>query len=124
MRKPAAPPQLKPAGRGRRFWRATVTRCELTDAELQLLAEACSTLDLIDTLTDVLKRDGPIAAGSKGQPVASPAVQEVRLQRHLLAKLVSCLALPDPEDEEPARPGGWTTPAATGRLAALRRWHG
>ncbi len=123
MKRPAAPSQLKPGGRGRRFWRATIARCELSDHELQLLAEACGVLDLIDVLAVAIERDGPLSTGSRGQPVTNPAVQEVRLQRHLLAKLLSALALPEPEDEKPEpREGGWTTPAESGRAAVRRRW--
>ena len=51
----AAPKPPQSLGhRGRQLWRAIQGGYELSDAELQILAEACKTADLIDRLADQL----------------------------------------------------------------------
>jgi hypothetical protein len=107
------------AARGRRFWRLTTERFDLSDGELEVLTEVCRTLDNLDRLDAAISRDGVTVAGSAGQTVVHPAVTEARGQRALLHRLVAALALPD-ED-------GATVPTA-GTLRAKRaasvRWAG
>jgi hypothetical protein len=122
MSRPNAPASLK--ARGRKFWRVTIARCDLSDHETQLLAEACAVLDLVDVLAAAVERDGPLAIGSRNQTTTHPALVELRLQRAQLSHLLASLALPEPEDEQPERHGHWTTPSETGRAAARRRWNG
>lgn len=112
---PRAPKNLQT--RGRRFWRATVAEYDLSDAELELLREACTTLDDLDRLAEAIAKDGPMVLGSQGQPVLHPAVTEARGQRLALHRLVSALALPDDD--------GKVTPTAVSmaaRKAAQARW--
>jgi len=89
----------------------------LSDAETQLLREACRTLDEIDVLRDAVDQDGPIVPGSNDQPRAHPAFAEMRAARVSLSKLLAVLALPD-ED-------GDTLPTlrqVKARKAAETRW--
>lgn len=82
-------------GRGRAFWRATVSGFDLERGELELLAEASRTLDEIDALTAAIGRDGVTVAGSTGQTRTHPAINEVRQHRLALGRLLAQLALPD-----------------------------
>ena len=105
--------------RGRRFWRSIVSEFGLSDAEQEILAEACRTLDDLDRLSAMVAEHGVSVLGSQGQPVINPALTEARGQRIVLHRLVSALQLPDPE--------GQPMPAATaqrGRSAAQARWRG
>ena len=103
--------------RGRKFWKATMAAYELSDAEAEILLEACRTLDNLDDLDAAVRADGPTATGSAGQTVVHPALTEARGQRVVLHRLLASLALPDDDDEvlQPAR----TTAA---RTAATARW--
>ena len=116
-------PQRAPAGlaaRGRRFWRETVARFELTDAELQILQEACRTLDRLDSLDALVTEQGATIEGSTGQTILHPAIGEARQQRVTFERLVKALALPD--EDEHAGPEAMTDPSAKARHAARTRW--
>lgn len=114
---PRAPAGLK--ARGRRFWRQVlvVDDIELTSSELLLLEEVCRTLDTLDVLNKSLVADGPKVEGSKGQPVAHPALNELRQQRIVLGRILSQLALPD--EVGAALP---SLTEARARRAAESRW--
>src|SRR5665647_1476828 len=104
--------------RGRAYWASIVVPYELTDTELELLAEACHTLDDIDLLEAAIAEKGAMVVGAAGQPVVNPALTEARGQRLALHRLVSALDLPD-ED-------GVSVPTAVAirnRTAARARWH-
>ena len=92
-RRPDPPSGLVARGRGRRFWRAAWDRLDdrlvYDEAEVELLTEVCRVLDLVDELEDRLRADGPLASGSKGQPVPHPSVAMLTAQRSLLAKLLA-----------------------------------
>ena len=92
-RRPEPPEGLVARGRGRRFWRAAWSRLDdrlvYDEVEIELLTEVCRVLDLVDDLEDRLRADGPMTAGSKGQPVAHPAVPMLTAQRALLGKLLT-----------------------------------
>lgn len=113
--KVAAPVGL--ASRGRRFWRSTITDYDLTAAELELLLEVCRTLDALDRLADSIATLGAMVPGSAGQMVINPAMTEARGQRGILHRLVSAMALPDPEGA--AVP---TVQSTRARKAAVARW--
>src|SRR4051812_32631839 len=93
----AAPPGLSARAAG--FWARTVADYELSDAELELLAESVVTMTEIDSLREALKVDGVTVAGSRGQRRVHPAVNEIRQHRMALARLLKSVALP--ADEEP-----------------------
>lgn len=93
---PKAPPGL--GARGRRFWRGTLAEFELSDAEREILAEACRTLDDLDRLAAMVSEHGGAVSGSQGQVVVNPALTEARGQRLALHRLVAALQLPDADD--------------------------
>lgn len=93
--KPRAPVGLGNAGRA--LWKATVGQYELTAHEQRLLGQACATLDTIAELDAQVDADGVMSTGSMGQQVLHPAVAELRQQRLAFSRMLSQLALPDPE---------------------------
>lgn len=114
---PKAPPGL--GARGRRFWRATLGDFELSDAEQEILAEACRTLDDLDRLAALVTDHGSMVTGSQGQPVLNPALTEARGQRLALHRLVAALQLPDADDAPIP-----TAVQMRGKRAAQTRWRG
>ncbi len=111
--KPAVPRELAP--RGRKFWRNTVDAFELEAEEIELLREACRTLDNLDALARVLRTDGAMVKGSEGQQRVHPAFAEMRGARLVLGRLLKQLALPEVE----AAPSEASKRA---RAAAQERW--
>ena len=92
---------------------------DLTDAELELLAEACRTLDNLDNLAAMVAEHGAAVAGSQGQVIVNPAIGEARAQRLALHRLLAALQLPD-DDAEPVP----TSTTLRARTAARARWSG
>jgi phage terminase small subunit len=88
---------------GRRLWTAVTSDFELDPPELELLTEACRTLDLITDLRAEAAMNGIVIASNQGVRV-HPAVVEARQRRLALAKLLSALGLPKglAEDEATA----------------------
>src|SRR5580765_8398052 len=87
-----------PAGLGARgvaFWSAVTARYGLSDSEVEILTEACRTLDDLDRLADGVAEHGAMVVGSMGQPVVNPALTELRGQRAVLHRLIAALQLPD-----------------------------
>lgn len=107
-----------PAGlgtRGRKYWKSIIDSYQLTGSELELLTEACRTMDNLDALAASVARDGVTTAGSAGQTVVHPAVTEARGQRLALHRLISALGLP----AEDAIPDAVTI---RNRQANVTRW--
>lgn len=118
--KARAPKGLKPAGKA--LWKAIIDGLEpgwgLDSRELHSLERACRCEDDMRALEKVIDRDGPMAAGSKGQAVVHPAVLECRQLRLTQLRLLSALEL-----EDPAATGSRATPASKrARRAAEARW--
>lgn len=87
---------------GQRLWRSVVDVWTLDEHELALLVEAVRTVDLLDRLDRLVRREGPIIDGSQGQR-AHPAAVEARQQRIALARLLAALRLPDGEAGDETR---------------------
>lgn len=87
---------LKSAGKG--LWRAVVDEYDLDGQGLELLAQACRTVDVIAALDAVVAREGTMSTSSQG-PRVHPALVESRQQRMALRQLVGSLGL-DLEDED------------------------
>jgi hypothetical protein len=91
---------------------------DFSDAETELLIEACRVIDTVEALQAVVVADGTTSTGSKGQTVTHPALQELRQQRSLLSRL-----LPQLEDvEEATSPALASAASVRGRKAANARW--
>ena len=111
---PSPPAGLSP--RAESFWRKSAADFELTDGEVELLAEAAYLLTEIDGLRAALARDGLTVAGASGQPRVHPAFNEVRQHRMALMRLLKALDLPS-EDEQPV-----SQTSKDARAAAKARW--
>lgn len=96
MRAPRPPSDLKARSRGARFWRAVVAEFEPSPVELELLGEACRTLDELDALRRAVATDGPIVTGSRAQPRTHPGLVELRQGRAELRRLLDALSIPVP----------------------------
>jgi hypothetical protein len=109
--------------RGAAFWRATVEGFELRADELQLLLEVCRSLDLADALqAEIPAGRGFVVGGSRGQPVISPVVSELRSVRLAIGAMLKQLRLPD--DETDGRPTLSQMRSAAGQKGAQSRWQG
>ncbi|MDP4015379.1 MAG: hypothetical protein U0990_08415 [Candidatus Nanopelagicales bacterium] len=94
---PYSRPQPAPRGlgsAGRKLWRAIAGMWELDAREVEILAQACRTADLIGDLERVRAADGMIVPGSTGIPRLSAVVGELRQQRSVLNQLLNSLSLP------------------------------
>jgi hypothetical protein len=111
---PRPPQSLSEAGR--RFWRSIVDAYELSPGELELLRQACRTVDLLARLDVALLDDELTVRGSTGQPRSHPLLASSAEQRRTLEGLLNALSLPMPNEIEGRR----RSPAAY--AAAQARW--
>ena len=89
--KQGAPAALGPAGR--RLWAEVTRDFDFDGTDRALLVEVCATVDLIEALKAILKRDGLMSESSQGLR-AHPAAVELRQQRLALARLSRALNPP------------------------------
>jgi hypothetical protein len=111
---------VPPAGldeRGRAFWLDVMAVYELSRSEVQILTEACRTLDNLDRLAEAIAAHGAVVEGSQGQPVINAALTEARGHRVVLHRLLAALALPDEEGEQLP-----SVESLRARRAAVARW--
>ncbi len=114
----APPSALASRGRGRRFWRAVLVENELRADEVELLAECCRMLDLLDNLRAA---GSPLVVDGK----MHPAIVETRQVRMELRRTLAQLCFPDPEAGEELSPKVATMRSHRARKAARARWsHG
>jgi len=107
----------KPPSRGEAFRVDVLARFELNRDELEVLTEACRTLDLLDELRSALARDGVSVAGAAGQPRAHPMVAQINATRATLGRLLAHLALPSAEGTQMP-----STRSVRAQRAAQARW--
>jgi hypothetical protein len=79
------------------LWTETVADVEFEPHNLQVLAEACRTLDALHSLQDALDADGPIIDSPQGRK-ANRALPELRQGRIVLARLLAALKIPAADD--------------------------
>lgn len=103
----------------RKVWRSITDQFDLNPAELRVLEDACREVDLIDLMEERLASQQLIVAGSMGQDVANPLLQEVRQHRAVLTRLFAAMKLPAVDDA-----GGAAAASSSARELANRRWHG
>jgi hypothetical protein len=84
--------------RGQQLWKSALTTIEIPDHELEILTEACRTLDLCDDLQHQIDEDGVLLAWGAGWR-NHPAISELRQQRVVLARLLVVLKVPS--DQQP-----------------------
>jgi hypothetical protein len=83
-----------PAGlgpRGRALWKSTIEEFELSPPEMDVLAEACRTVDELGRLAAALAAADLVVVGSMGQPRPNLLFDEVRKHRALLGVLLALL---------------------------------
>jgi P27 family predicted phage terminase small subunit len=102
MAKAGRPDPPKALGKdGRRLWRAIIAALDadwqLDHRELHLLERAAKIEDRLAELDAAIDADGPMALGSKGQPVAHPGLQESRQLALAQHRLLCDLELVDPD---------------------------
>lgn len=102
---------------GKSLWKRLVTEFEFGPHELAVLEVACRQADDVATLEKLIKDQGPIVAGSQGQPRLNAALTEVRQGRLALGRLLDSLRLPL-EDEAK----GMTPSSRKAQRAAEVRW--
>lgn len=110
-----------PAGlstRGAAYWQRVVQVFELDGAELELLHEACRTLDVLDDLAAAVAEQGVTVRGSTKQIRLHPALAEARAQRLALARLLAALELPAEDGSTLVE----SDATRRGRTAANARW--
>lgn len=88
---------------GRRLWTDVLGAYELEEHEQALLREMVRTVDLLDDLAAIVKRDGPMVRVLPAGEKVHPAIVEARQLRLALARLSASLRLPAGEEgEQPA----------------------
>ncbi|MEV0626016.1 hypothetical protein [Nonomuraea wenchangensis] len=100
MTVPRVPANTGPAGK--RLWGDVLGAYELEEHEMALLREMVRTVDLLDDLDAVVRRDGLLVEGPKGDQKMHPAVVEARQARIALARLAASLRLPSGDEEDQA----------------------
>jgi hypothetical protein len=118
--KPDMPPK-PPQGlgkRGRSLWKRVVAEYKLRPDEVDILTEACHTLDLIQRLQDELHAVDLLTLGSKKQERVTVVATEIRQQLLVLNQLLAKLKLPDEPGATPDARGMERSVSA--RQAALR----
>jgi hypothetical protein len=89
---------------------------DLSPGELELLRQACRTVDLLERIDDQLSREDLTVAGSRGQQRNHPLLLASTEQRRTLDGLLNALSLPFPYEVEGRR----RSPSAV--AAAQARW--
>lgn len=86
---------------GRSLWRRITSEFDLRNDpdRAELLFQACKVADQIAEL-DAAAAEAPLTVkGSMGQPVISPFIAEARVQRGLLAQLLSRMNFAEAEED-------------------------
>jgi hypothetical protein len=119
-KRPASKRPKKPVSAGDRLRAAITDEFDLSEPEMQLLAKACSTADLLERVEREITTGPLVVEGSRQQQVSNPLIASmVQLQAHLVA-LLGALGVPLGEVEDPEE----ATVSRQARRAALIRWHG
>lgn len=96
QRVPEPPQGTGPSGRA--LWRDVLGKYELEEHEQALLREAVRSVDQLDELHAIVKREGAIVDGPGGSPRMHPAAVEARQLRIALARVIAALRLPADDD--------------------------
>lgn len=86
--------------RGVALWVSATSEFVFNDAELELLFEACQTLDSLHELKQFQAERSPITRGSMGQEVISPVLDHIDKLRKTYASQLKALNLSGTEQIE------------------------
>jgi hypothetical protein len=96
---------------GRQLWDAVQREFGIVDrGGIELLAQACGALDLVEALGEAIGRDGVIVYGRTGSPKAHPAVKDQIAARAFLVRTLEKLGV----TTENIKPGPGRPPSAFG----------
>jgi Phage terminase, small subunit len=95
---------------------------ECSPVELELLAEACRSLDELDALRRAVVKDGATVTGSRGQRRTHPALAELRQGRAELRRLLDALGIPQPLAAAAGGDGVVSLTSRRAQHAARARW--
>ena len=108
-------PPPRPLGKhGQRLWEDVQRTYGIADrGGVELLAQACGALDVVEALAEAIERDGPILYGRAG-PKAHPAVKDQIAGRAFVVRTLERLGLNveaiKPGPGRPPQPLGWMPP--------------
>jgi len=104
---------------GRKLWDEVQAAYGISDrGGVELLAQACGTLDLVEALGEAIARDGAIVYGRAG-PKAHPAVKDQIAARALLVRVLEKLGVTTENIKPgPGRPPSEYRSANCGRLTS------
>jgi hypothetical protein len=111
--RPRIPKRLGPKGREK--WSEMTEKYVFSAPEMAILTMFCTGLDEEERLTQELAAEPVVVKGSRGQPVSSPLLGEIRAHRVMLAKLAKELRLPVAKPKE-------NTSNLKGRLPAVQQF--
>ncbi|GGG44338.1 hypothetical protein GCM10011374_03310 [Kocuria dechangensis] len=83
---------------GKELWRSVVKDFDLTESELNILAECARLKDDLKKLREIVERDGIMQDSPQGRRV-HPAQVEIRNSSKLLGQHLASLRLPFADDE-------------------------
>ncbi|OBJ95132.1 hypothetical protein A5746_01890 [Mycolicibacterium conceptionense] len=102
MTVPDPPDGTGPSGLA--LWRDVLGKYELEEHEQALLREAVRSVDQLDELHAIVKREGIIVDSPNSGPRTHPAAVEARQLRIALARIIAALRLPADDDTDLKRP--------------------
>ncbi len=104
---PAPPRPLKPAGMS--LWNRIQGEFLIVDSGgVEILAQACGALDLVEALGEAIERDGPVIHTRAG-PKSHPAIRDQIAGRALVARLLSRLGVASENVQAPGRPANFAS---------------
>jgi hypothetical protein len=103
-------PPPRPLGpHGAALWNAVQAEYAIADrGGIELLAQACGALDLVEALGKAIERDGAIVYGRAG-PKAHPAVKDQIAARAFVVRTLERLGLNIEAVKSPGRPSGFAS---------------
>ena len=85
---------------GELLYDSVTTTWDLHPGAVEMLLMACEVRDQIEETNRIVKAEGILTTGSRGQPIAHPAVQLGKQLRVTFANLMAKLELEYPEDKK------------------------
>jgi hypothetical protein len=104
---PAPPRPLKAAGMS--LWNRVQGEFQIVDSGgVEVLAQACGALDLVEALGEAIERDGPVIHTRAG-PKSHPAIRDQLAARALCARLLARLGITSENIQAPGRPASFAS---------------